>query len=274
MRRFPAVLCLLVAAPVLFAGSPRITFDRVLPAVHDLGRAKDLALVHAVGDSEASDAFVVNFVDQVNHTGFLHARDARDTTGPADAYLAVQMFSCETFNREGEGSVRDPDGKRVKQQQVWVDAVCTARVDVMGPDMKRVSSFFGRGQGTSSHVEQMTDDERDDAVRQAARYAAIDAAARITPRRIHEHVLLDDTAPAFDEGMPLIEAGRFADARAAWEAEIRRNPRSAALHFNLGAVCEALGDAKAAKSHYTAASQLAPKEERYSSEMRLFSRRQ
>lgn len=274
MHRPAAVLFAVLLAPVLLASSPRVAFDRVVPAAHDLGRARDLAVVHAVGDSEASDAFVVNFVDRVNHAGFLRARDARDSTGPADAYLAVQTFSCETFNREGEGSVRDADGNRVKRRQLWVDAVCTARVDVMGRDMKRLSTFFGRGEGTSPRAEELTDDERHIAVRQAARYAAIDAAERITPRRVREHIPLDERAPELEAGMALIESGRAAEARALWESELRRNPRSAALHFNLAAVCEALRDRKAAKSHYTAASQLAPKEERYASELRLFARRQ
>jgi Flp pilus assembly protein TadD len=274
MRRPAALLLALVAAPLLFAAPPRLAFDRILPAAHDLGRARDLALVHAVGNSEATDAFVENFVDQVNHSGFLHARDARDSTGAADAYLALQTFACETFNREGEGSTRDSAGNRVKRKQTWVDAVCTARVDVMSADMHRLSSFYGRGEGTSSRVEELSDDERQTAVRQAARYAAIDAAERITPRRVPEHVSLDESAPAFDDGMLHIESGRLSDARAAWESALRRHPRNAALHFNLAADCEALGDRKAARAHYTAANELAPKEERYASEMRLFARRQ
>jgi hypothetical protein len=105
MHRHTAVLFALILAPVSLASSARISFDRIVPAAHDLGRARELALVHAVGDSDATDAFVDHFVHQVNHAGFLHSRDARDSTGPADAYLSLQTFSCETFNREGEGSV-------------------------------------------------------------------------------------------------------------------------------------------------------------------------
>lgn len=259
MHRHTAVLFALLLAPASLAGSARISFDRVVPAAHDLGRARELAIVHAVGDSDASDAFVENFVDQVNHTGFLHARDAREGTGPADAYLSLHTFSCETFNREGEGSMRDPDGNRVKRKQTWVDAVCIARVDVMGRDMKRLSSFFGRGEGTSSRVEQLSDDERHVAVRQAARYAAIDAAERIMPRRVREHIPLDESAPAFADGLHLIENGRLAEARTAWETALRQNPRSAPLHFNLAALCQALGDATAATKHHRAARALEKK---------------
>src|SRR5687768_1778572 len=98
MRWRSAVLLQLLLAPSLFAVSPRISYERVHPAAHDLGRARNLAIVHVVGDSDATDAFVEHFLDQVNHSGFLQARDARDATGPADAYLAVRTFSCETFN--------------------------------------------------------------------------------------------------------------------------------------------------------------------------------
>jgi Flp pilus assembly protein TadD len=74
--------------------------------------------------------------------------------------------------------------------------------------------------------------------------------------------------------MSLIDSGRLREARALWEAALRQQPRSASLHFNLAAVCEAIGDRKAAERHYTVAHELAPKEERYTSEMRLFTRRE
>lgn len=234
MRALVAVLLSLVHASFLLAASPRVTVERVLPPSIDLRGARSVALIHAVGDSDTVHAFVENFIDQLNHTGFFEARDARDSSGPADAYLAVETFQCETFVREGTG-----------RRPAWVDAVCTARVDVRARDMKRVSSFYGKGEGS--------DEESDTALRQAARYAAIDAAERILPRRVREHIPLDDRAPAFAEGMGLIESGHLREARAEWEAALRQHPRSAALHANLAAVCEALGDRKAAEAHAKAA---------------------
>lgn len=274
MCRSAVLLIQLVLAPLLFAGSPRITFERLLPPSHNLGTARELAIVDVAGEARTGDLFVEHFVDQVDHGGVLRVRDARDTTGAADAYLAVQTLNCETFEREGEGSTRDYAGNRVKRRQVWFDAICTARVDVLGPDRKRVSSFFGRGEGTSPRVESLTDEEKLIAVRQAARYAAIDSAERINPRRVRETIGLASDAPALEEGLVLIESGNLAAARSLWEAEMRRNPRSASLHFNLAAVCEALADRAAAKAHYVAATELAPKEPRYVQEMKLFSRRQ
>jgi len=260
MRVLLAVLFHLAVAPLALASPPRISFERIRPAAHDLGRARDLAIVHAVGDTDVIDTFVEVFVDEVNHSGFLEARDSRFSTGPADAYLAVKRFSCETFNREGEGTVRDHDGKRIRRKQVWVDAVCSARVDVMGRDMKLVSSFYGRGEGASSRVDELSDDELGTAVQQAARYAAINAADRIMPKRVRDHIPLDESAPAFDEGWAMIENGRVRDARLHWEAALKQHPRSAALHANLAAVCEALGDLKSAEQHKKAARVLAASE--------------
>lgn len=274
MRASVAVLLHVLTAPLVFAISPRIAFERVLPASHDIGRNRDVAIVEALGDPARIDTFLEHFVDQANHTGFHRLRDARTATGPADVYLVVKSFTCETAVREGEGSVRDHDGNRVRRKLTWTDAVCSARIDVMSREMKRVSTFYGRGEGTSPRVERLTNEERDIALHQAARYAAVDAAERITPRRVKEMIPLDETAPAFQDGMALIDSGRVREARSRWEAELRQQPRSAALHFNLAAVCEALGDRQAAQRHYTAARQLAPKEERYAGEMRLFEKRQ
>lgn len=272
--RTTVVLLHLFIAPLLLAVSPRITFDRTIPAPHDLGDVKDIAIVHAIGDTMKIDDFIDLFIDQVNHSGFLSVRDARFTTGPASLHLAVKTFTCETTTREGEGSARDFEGKRVKKRLEFVDAVCVARIDVLSREMRRISTFYGRGDGTSPRAESVTDEEREIALQQATRYAAIDAAERITPRRVREVVLLDDSAPAFDEGMLLIDSGRLAQARTVWERALRIDPRSAALHYNLAAVCEALGDRKAAQEHYVSARQLAPKEERYTTAMRSFELRQ
>lgn len=261
LRTAAAVVVLLglsVAAP-LSAGPPRITFERVRPAAVNLAPARQLAVVHAVGDTDAVDGFVGVLVDQVNQSGILEARDGRDGPVTADALLAIKTFSCETFSREGEGSVRDHEGNRTRRRQVWVDAVCTTRIDVTGPHMKRAATFYGRGEGSSSRVEVLAEEDHQNAVRQAARYAAIDAAERITPRRVREHIPLDESAPGFAEGLSLIESGRLREARIAWERALETHPRDAALHANLAAVCEALGDAKAATLHTQTARKLAKK---------------
>jgi len=274
MRVSLAVVLCLAASPLALA-APRITFDRHIAAPHDLGDAEEVALVHAIGDSSKVEAFIARFVEQVNRSGRLRMRDARQESEKnrtrADALLSVKSFTCDQRTGGAEGNAYDVDGKRVKRRFVWVDSTCMARVDVAVGRQR--SSFYVKGDGTSPRVLDLTDEERNIALEQAARYAAVDAAERITPRRVRESILLDDTAPAFDEGFARVDVGEYADARKIWERALAGAPRSPALHFNLAAVCEALGDRKEAELHYVAARQLAPSEGRYVSELRSFLRR-
>ena len=268
MRTTPAVLASLVlgllAAPAALAAPARIVFERTLPAPHSLGNAKDIAIVNAPADEPLIDAFVEELIHHANRSGDLLLRDARDTTGPGEAHLAVKMFRCETATRDAE---------RANQHALQVDAVCTARVEVLSRFLKPVSTFFAKGEGTSPRLDVVTEEARDRAVRAAVRYAAIDAAKRIAPRHVRESIELDASAPAFAEGLAMIEGGRLAEARAIWQRAMQTQARSAALRFNLGAVHEAMGDRRAAEVHYKAARQLAPGEPRYASELKLFARR-
>lgn len=274
MRTLLLVLCSLAIAPLLSGAPPRIHFERVLPAAHDLGSVRELAVVASPATRRA-DVFVETFLEEVIQTGAVPlARDARAATGPADVHLDVKTLTCGEEVREGEGSVRNAAGERVKERYFVVDAVCTARVDVLSRVMRYRSTFYGRGAGSSPRVATVTPEAREHAILEAVRYAAKDAVQRITPRRVREAIVLEENAPAFESGMAMIEAGRLEAAREIWEAEVRQSPRSAALHFNLGALCEAMKDRRAAELHYTAARQLAPHETRYAAELKLFARRE
>lgn len=268
MRTTFAVLAALIfgllVAPAVQAASPRIVFERIIPPSQDLGNARDIAIVNATTDELLIEEFVDELIHHANRGGALFLRDARDTTGPAEAHLDIRMFRCESAVRESE---------RAKQRVFQFDAVCSAKIDVLSRFLKPMGTFFAKGEGTSPRMEALTDQERDNALRNAARYAAIDAAERITPRRVRESIALDESAPAFAEAMAMIDAQRFAEARAIWQKAMQTSARSAALRFNLGALSEAMGDRRAAEVHYNAARQLAPGEPRYTSELKLFTRR-
>jgi hypothetical protein len=229
-----------------------------------------VGIVNAIGDDYRIEAFLDHLIFLTNRSRTLRMRDLRFTTGPAEAHLDVKSFTCTTVDREAEATMRDPDGKRIKQRAFAVDAVCTARIGILSRTLKPLSSFEVKGEGASPRVLTITDEERNHALDDAAHHAAAQAAERITPRRIRESIALDETAPALEEGTSLLDGERFAEVRKLWEAAAKKHPRSAALQFNLGAVCEALGDRKAAEKHYQTAQQLAPQEAKYSSELRLF----
>jgi tetratricopeptide (TPR) repeat protein len=283
-------------AVVLFAmagsvsAAPRISFVRRIPAPHDLAPAERVAVIYAIGDSDKVQTFVERFVDDVQRAGTLRIVNAVENNHhyasfdgkalaalrhdhPAEAYLGVNRFTCSGVEQTAVGSEHDPDGGRVKKIHHWIDAACSARVDVLGGDGKRLFSYRVRGVGTSPRSTMLTDDEKDVAYEQAARYAANVAAEEISPRNVRESIELDDTAPAFDDGMAMIEGGRLADARSIWESALRRHRQSAALSFDLGALSEALGDVEGARRYFQAAVKLSPKDTRYRGELLLFQKR-
>jgi len=287
--RFLALVPLLAATTLVAA--PRITFVRRVPAAHDLAPAERIAVIYAIGDNDKVLTFVERFVDDVARAGTLritnavennhHFSAALDAAAlkalrhdhPADAYLGVNVFTCIGTERTAEGSEHDVDGARVKKTHRWIDATCSARIDVFGADGRKLFAYRVRGEGTSPRAEWLSADERDVAYEQAARYAANVAAEEITPRAVRESIELDDSAPAFDEGMGMIDAGKLNDARAIWQEALRRHRDSAALSFNLGALSEALGDLDAARGYFQAAVKLSPKQPRYKNELQLFQRR-
>ncbi len=288
--RYVCALLLLAAVP---AEAARLTFERTVAARHDLVGAQDLLITYAIADTEKISAFLDVFIDQANRGDTLRVVDATriehstershrwrkapkyvEQRSPADAFIRVQAFSCHTMDRSGERNGYDIDGNRIRITQRWVDAVCEAHIDAIAKrNGKKVAEITVRGEGTSPRVDEVTDGERDTALDQAARYAAVAAAEEIKPRRVRETIPLIDDAPRFQEGMVMIDADRLDEARRIWERAIPGNLKSAALHFNLAAVCEALGDLKVADQNYAAAEALAPKNATFRYEHQMFRKR-
>ncbi|HEX9163193.1 MAG TPA: tetratricopeptide repeat protein [Thermoanaerobaculia bacterium] len=283
-------LAALVAVP---ASAARLTFDRTIPPRRNLGGAQDLVINYAVGDNDKISTFLDVFVNQTNKAETLRVIDATNLEHstershrwrsrpkyterkyPADAYLRIEAFSCRTTDLVGQGSTFDVDGNRIRRNQHWIDAVCEAHIDVLAKnEKKKIAEFSVRGEGTSARVDKLSDEDRATAVDRAARYAAVLAAEEITPRRVHEMITLADDAPSFVTGMAMVDSGRLDDARRFWESALTTHTNSAALHFNLAAVCEALGDLHAAGEHYNAALRLRPDDARYRYERDMFRRR-
>jgi hypothetical protein len=270
-----------------------VTFVRRVPAPRDLGRAERIAILYTLGDNDKISSFVDTLLTQMNRDGVLRVEDATQRgqhlfaehpdagtmkhirrEHPADAYIGIRRFTCELRPGGGEGSMRNASGDRVKVRQVWVDAICHARIDVIdGESAARIFYFDVTGEGTSPRMTQLTDEERDIALMQAARYTAVNAAESITPRYVRESVDLDASAPRVEEASALIEANRLAETRTLWENELRHSPSSPALHFNVAVISEALGDVSAARDHYREAERLAPSEPRYRLEFERFRKR-
>jgi hypothetical protein len=267
-------------ATAAFAAGPRLSFTHVVSSPYSLSQGQRIAVIYAIGDHQAVTTFVEDFVDDVDRAGTLRIEnavgehfDGRDfrrlrRLHPAERYIGVSAFTCSGRQHSATGSEHDAFGERIQRMHIWIDAVCDAKLDVRDEHGQHLMALSVRGEGTSPRASSLTPEEREVAFEQAARYAAFNAADMITPRVVRETIELDNTAPAFDEGMSMIDANRLQDARATWEVALRRNRASAPLNFNLGAICEAIGDSASAKKYFQSAVRLAPNESRYRVEMR------
>ncbi len=287
--RIFAVMFAAALAPALSAAPARVTFVRTIRPAHDLN-AEKVTVVYAIGDNQNVTLFVDDFVEFASRGGTLRVENAVDNNQhlrgfseaslralrrehPADVYVGVSLFSCAGAERNGEVGDTAPNGERVRTKVQWLDAVCSAKIDVRKPDGKQLVTFMTHGDGTSPRAAALTSDEREIAYEQAAHFAAIAAAESIAPRVQREAIELDERAPEFDNAMAMINSERLTDARAIWEVALARHHNSAPLHYDLGALSEALGDLHAADEYYRTAVRLAPTETRYRTELRLLHKR-
>ena len=291
--RIAAILLVMALCAAGADGASRLTFDRTIRPPHSLGAGADIAVIYAIGDNEKINTFLDSFVDQSNRSGTLRLLDAtgegRIFSGgridekaakrlrknyPVDVYARIASFTCTTKEHSGDLGAYDENGRRVRKQHVWVDAICEAQLEFLNSQsLARVAAFRVHGEGTSPRETAITPDVTAVAVNQAARYAGVAAAEQITPRRVRETISLVETAPLFARGMSLIEISALDDARRVWEAAAQKQPDSAPLRFNLGALCEAIGDVASAEQHYEAAKKFAPDDRRYRNELTMFRQR-
>lgn len=289
MRLVVALFVAFLAMP-LSAASHRISYSRTIPPPHFVAAEGEVPVLYAHGDPDRIDLFLQRLIAEVNRGPGLQLLDVAERTSDgqqargtpsrarqhagAAAYLGVSNLTCTATDRQGEASYRDADGQRVWRRAYWLEAKCVAELDILSTAVKRVGAFTITAEGLSPKRPAIDAQLRTDALDSATRYAARKTAEAILPRRVHESIVLDETSPAFHEAMTFIDTSQPARARAVWEKAVPANPRSAALRYNLGAVCEAVGDLKAADEHYRAAVLLRPDETRYSVELKAFRRRQ
>ena len=289
MRAIGCTIAIVFHAAALFAADVHLIFTRTIPPAIDLPGVQRLAVVETHGSDEMLTAFIDHFLEYVDESGTLQIEKAAagrfDTLDanamkrlrrqhPADAYAGVTLFVCSGTDRSAEGSERDLSGTRVKRTLMWIDAVCEAHLQIRHPDGEPFVTFGTRGQGTSPRVEELTADERDVAYRQAARYAALNAADMLTPRIVHDSIDLDPNAPRFDEAFGMIQSERLREARAIWEAALPRHRDLAPLHYDLGALCEAMADFTAARRYLQAAVHLDPHNRLYRDELGMLHQRE
>lgn len=277
-------LPVLLAPLVLTACGPAVTLSRVVPPTYYLGPVSQLVLVEARGTRSQVSDFTRALSSEVNGSGLLRMADGTGTGArlsavragaspsdaasfrrqrPADVYVGA-VLSCDSTQQSETYREKDSRGVPVTRRRYWADARCEAHLDMVdGRDGRELAAFEASGQGSSSRVDYWSTTKAEEALDQAAVAAAKEAAALFIPRQVTERVYLEKEAPAAAAGIERIKAGQYAEARALWEQALQREPQSAPLNYNLGAVTEALGDVTAARAYYQRAIAFAPNQATY-----------
>jgi hypothetical protein len=274
------------------ACAPAVTIHRLAPAPYNLGPVKKLVLVAADGPSEREAGLVrVRFIEQIDEQGFFdiddavpakpdlfdlfallfskerssHANDAEEfrRMHPADVYLRLLVTGVNSRRRTDTKTSKDKDGNERKKVSYWAEAECGFQVTLLdGRDGSRIARFTVRRQAVSPTYDVWSNDLRSQAETTAVNDAVEEALMQFTPQRISERLALDEKAPRAAEGIELIKSDKLREVRRLWEQATRDTGDSPGLAYNLGCVCEALGDTAAAARWYDEAIRLDPASER------------
>ena len=176
----------------------------------------------------------------------------------AETWGAIRLLGCGT-NERSQQVTRGSGSSAVTVTEYWWEGTCSAELTVVDADGKALTTFEVEGRNESPRNER----REGQSVQEQVYWASVDDAAKrlidgANRKKLRQPVPFDTTAPLATEGLAEIDAGRLPAARTLWEGALAANPSAAGLRFNLGAVCEALGDAAAAKSSYEEALKLAP----------------
>jgi tetratricopeptide (TPR) repeat protein len=192
------------------------------------------------------------------------ARDAKAfrRDWPADVYVGLGI-ELQSHDRHERHKKKTNDGE-VEENRYFGEADCELNVRLLDArDGRELATFSVTQSARSSTGDNATSGMRGEAEDRAIEGAVADAVSQFTPRRVQERLALDKKAPLGPEGLKLVDAGDLAGTRRLWEKALDANPESAPLRYNLGAVCEALRDRRAARQYYEDALRLNPGEPKY-----------
>lgn len=280
MRRTGTLVSALVLST--WACGPAVTVTHLEPAPYNLGRARKLVLVEAEGIFAGERVGRV-FLEQVSGGGVLSIQDATRermrlaTLGsgaaareakefrrswPADVYVGLDA-DLQSHDRVNRRRKKTDDGD-VEVIRYFAEAECELRLRLLDArDGRELATFSVTQSARSATSDSPTTSLRDDAEERAIESAVADAVSQFSPRLVRERLALDKKAPLAPEGLKLVEAGDLAGTRRLWENALEANSGNAPLRYNLGAVCEALRDRRAARRYYEDAIRLDPAEPKY-----------
>ena len=266
MHRIAALFTLIV-----FAGCTSdlsVAVIHTVPPKFNIVPAKRLAIIGDLGKPDApqqEDEFIDVVIRKLQeHYPQYEVKDERafarslDPFSEADWHKYLDQTAGDVIVKIGVGSesctswerTRDDDTDDADDVVGW-GAECRARLDLYTPRT-------GERIGFVNADEQANESDESTAWNEAMSDAADEIIGGFAPQGVAEGINLDRNAPLLREGMAKFDNRDYDGALELWEGALTKDPNSAPLLFNLGALCDALDDQKAALAYYSRAIAIAP----------------
>jgi formylglycine-generating enzyme required for sulfatase activity len=270
MDRIAALLTLIALAGC--ASAPWVAVLHTVPPRFNIVPARRLAVIGHLGKPAAPERegeFIDLVISKLQRYDQYDVKDERafarsldpyeqkdwhryldETAGEVIVMVGVWDGSCASWERTRDDGTEDAD-----EVVDWA-AECRASLALYRP-------HTGERIGSVNVDEYAYAATQQTAWNDAMSNAAYQIIGGFTPLAYPEEVDLDRDAPLVREGMARFDNRDYDGALSLWEDALKAFPDSAPLLYNLGALCEALKDPKAARIYYSRAIAIAPQEPRY-----------
>ena len=262
-----------IAAAVIFmltqACAPGMQVTRLAPSYYNLGNTKRVAVLEVNGDQQAAAQVITNLQKRVMNDGYY------------TLVVATGRGASFVVNTPG-GTIEIGEARRIVDADVYVNAYVTA-YDYRESEVEDKKVIRYRPEGTTRINFQVVKADgrvivfRDyDGSHSGTSYeagkkpsqspaAVLDAAIRsavgsfaydITPRKVTERIVFDDTLEILKPGIKLAENGDLEGAEREWTNLLTQNPNTAGAMYNIGVLLETRGDFEKAAQNYRSAIEL------------------
>ncbi len=243
-----------------------MSITRLAPAYFNLGNTKRVAVLQVNGDGYAVAQLVSRLQERIINDGYYQLVVATDRgatfvvntqggmieIGQVRAVIEADVYVNANITRYLYEELPIEENK-VKRYEPH--SRVTVNFQVVKNDGRVIvfRDYTGHQTGTKFDAGKSPTRDRGQMLDSAIREAVGSFVYDITPRKVVETIVFDESDERFKPGIKLAEAGDLAGAERSWVGLITQDPTLAGALYNIGVLLETRGEFEQAAAHYTRA---------------------